>query len=134
MKGKSVNPFLAKAFFVCMIISIMWSPEMSLTFFDITGTQFFILKSVDRLLSVLIICIAILWLIDTMYEIATGYKPVNNNSRPIVIQQANLMLDSETLKPYEDHIINAIKAYTVATGPISIRVDDEAAPGKGKEA
>ena len=131
MKKVIVRPLFAKAFLICILVSIVWTPEIALTFFDVTGGQYFMLKSFDRMLTMLMLATSGLWLIETAGNWTTA-KGNESPPRPIHIHAANLNLDAETLAPYKDDLIALIKSHKpvaldvyskCVSTPIAERVD-----------
>ena len=111
MKKQIVRPFYAKAFLICILVSMFWSGNAAIVLFDLnlTPTGYEYIHLADRFLSLYVFMVTGWWFIESFLT-KSNASSKETPPRPIHIHTANLNLDSETLAPYVDDIKALMRA------------------------
>lgn len=109
-----VRPYLAKAFLIATVISIMWTPEQALFLFNANDLDYARLLMLDKTITALYLVIAALWLMQWAANVSAEKEKKKNQGKHIIISEANLMIDPETIAPFKDAIKRYLNACTEA--------------------
>lgn len=125
----SVRPWLGWAWLIVLAVSMLWSAELSMLFFDVEPEAYISLMILDRFNDLLIIAITCLWIFKALEAWSNRRPRPSKREGGIYIREANLVLDSDTLAPYQDDILAMIRANAMPKG-VSIL---EAVESKGPD-
>jgi hypothetical protein len=112
-----VRPWLAKAFLIATVISMIWRPDYGMMLFTPPEIVFYYLDVLDDAIFALYILIIVAYTIEFTAQYSN--QPKKAPGKHIIISEANLTIDSETIAPFKD----VIRAYITAAAKAELSRD-----------